>query len=137
MMKKLLRWLSVLILPLLATGTVIICAVIATRFSHRGCNPDFLVANLCVESGHTDIMNIIVFASVALITMAFVILPGFIAPRFHRWFAATGYALLAGLALFIQNRTGWPDLTPPLILLLGTGLVSFLIVWFSRRTLNE
>lgn len=132
-----LRWLFALISPALVTALVLLLARAASITSNGRCADMNLISNLCVESWHTNVLDVIVYLTMLSLGAGFVLIPSIIAPRFKKIVAVFGFILVLILPIYIYYRLGWGDLVLPLILTLVAAGTSVLLVWWKVERLDN
>jgi len=136
-MITLLRWLGVIVLPLIAGVSVIICVQLMLNYFNAQCDQTMSVAGLCVASWHADAMDAIVHGGLALIAAGTVMLPGIVAPALRRWLSLAGLVLVTSISFFVYQRFGWPDLLGAAVVMTATGLLCFGYIWFRETSAHD
>lgn len=129
------RWLLV---PVVLVAMPVVAAMVgrlAVGIADAQCPTAHMVGGACVAPWHTGIVEMSIYAAVALGATSMVAVPALVAPSYHRTVALIGLTLAVGLTATAYLQTSWPDLLPPLGITAAIGGVT--LAWICVRRIHD
>ena len=122
-----LRWLGVLIAPLLGYVVAVLGAVVLTGQLIRLCPPELLVSGMCTASWYPALELAAISVAVGLGASLFVLLPSLVAPHSRRVVATAAFFAAAAVVSWFTWHAGFSFLAPVLTALGASGVTALFL----------
>ena len=131
--KKIVHWLLV---P--GSAVIIIAGTVfgsrwAVNIADNRCAPENMIGGACVESWHTGLVELAIYAGLVLCALGLTLIPAAIAPSFKRLVSIVGALLTIGSTITAYYFTRWPELIWPVAVATLVCTTSVLWVWSWRK----